>query len=207
MKSIALLGFLTLTICACSARGRDAGEACAITADCRDDLACLGGTCAVPLSCPTEAPVDCGDTIPGACCQTDTPYCCARDASCTVNAAACNTVTCAGRICAGSGSCCSGFTCSRFGKMCRAAVSLAIGESCTAASQCASGRCLNGYCTKTCTATAECGQANSCLRAQSGLICVPYCSGNADCVVFGVSITCRKATDPDGSTFNGCFGG
>lgn len=208
MKSIALLGFLTLTVGACSAKGRDAGEFCAVTADCRDDLVCDSGTCAAPATCPSEAPIDCGTTLPGMCCQTATPVCCAKDATCAARAADCNApMTCAGRSCATSSGCCDGFTCARFGKTCHAAANLAVGDACDVASQCASKRCLNGYCTKSCAATADCGSANYCLDTSLfGLICVPFCTGNPDCAVFGAGVTCQMSTDPKGLTLRGCFG-
>lgn len=79
-----------LTLCALAAAGlgcgadkcRTSGQACAVTADCCDDLACFDGLCGSPVvACPDEAPVDCGTILPGMCCPSDTPNCCAKIAT------------------------------------------------------------------------------------------------------------------------------
>lgn len=193
----------------CSAKHdcRTDGQACAETADCCDELACFDGACGVPvLACPDEAPVDCGAALPGQCCPMDAPFCCARDSSCYARASDCTGLSCSGALknCATSASCCSGLACARFGRTCNVAKNLVTGDACTASTQCASRWC-NAYCTRRCTKTSECGSANNCLESANGLLCIPFCSTNADCAVFGPGITCQKALDPNGLSLSGCF--
>lgn len=188
----------------CAAHDRSAGEACAVTADCKTDLACLRGICDTPAMCPAEAPIECSDG--SGCCQTATPYCCAKDGLCHVNAANCNgsPPTCANKACATSAGCCDGFTCSRFGRICRAGKNLVTGEACTDDAQCISRSC-SGYCTKACAKTADCGPANYCLDSAEGFQCIPFCRNNADCAVYGPDTTCQTAMDPAGLNLHGCF--
>lgn len=210
---------LSLSICLAVAAGfgcgadkcRTSGDACAVTTDCCDGLACFDGVCGEPSAqkptCPAEAPVDCGSVLPDMCCPSDTPFCCAKDQLCHVDAADCNgPPSCSGKACASSSSfdCCAGFTCARFGHTCHTAKNLDLGDACIADSQCASKSCT-AYCSKPCASTAECGTANQCLQTLAGFRCIPFCSTSADCTVFGPNITCQKSTDPSGLNLNGCF--
>lgn len=211
--------------------GRNVGEACADTPDCRTDLLCFDGECTPPGQCPTHAPAACGD---GTCCPQAFNVCCGdgncygsaaecRAATCadaggtcrgsgdccaglTCQAGTCRTATpiCAGRPCVNSTSCCTDYACSRFGKTCRSAKSLAIGEPCTSNLQCTSGLCIE-FCTKACSKTADCGGVNNCLETTSGFLCIPFCSTSSDCAVFGTGLSCQKGTDPGGLSLNGCF--
>lgn len=185
---------------------RKSGEACAQTADCCDGLACFDGMCGASVAtCPDDAPVDCDATLPGMCCPSDTPHCC-KDGNCYAKATDCGKPSCGSEFksCTTSASCCTGLTCARFGHTCHAAQKLALGDACTDLSQCVSKRC-SSYCTKPCTKTSECGSTNNCLDTADGQWCVPFCSTNADCSVFGPGVTCQTSTDPAGLTLHGCF--
>ncbi len=205
MKAIYIIPILFVVVAGCGAdKCRNSGEACAETSDCCDALACFDGACGMPvLACGDDAPVDCGSALPGMCCTTDYPTCCAKDGLCHESASSCT--GCDGKGCFTVSSCCTGFTCARFGKRCHAAKNLAIGEPCTDDLQCASRSC-EGYCTKRCTKTSDCGSANQCLETADGFFCIPFCQINTDCFVYGGSdVTCQKATDPAGLNLNGCF--
>jgi hypothetical protein len=65
----------------CSA-GRNAGQSCVETADCRPELICFAGECTVPGSCPSHTPVDCGD----GCCPQALSTCCG-DGNCYASTA------------------------------------------------------------------------------------------------------------------------
>lgn len=222
-------------LAACSA-GRNAGEVCFETADCRPELACVDGRCNLPGTCPGDAPIKCRDG--SGCCPLSHSICCddgqchetvtsclaatckstgqsCRTSTDCCGALTCNSLTktcksstppaCSGRACTSSAGCCADFACSRFGKTCHAARNLATGDPCTAHAQCLSGECSN-YCTKTCTSTAACGSANSCLETATGPACIPFCQTNADCTIFGAGITCQESTDLNGLKLKGCFG-
>lgn len=209
------------------AAGRGHGGACTASLDCEERLVCFMGKCDNPGACSGAGSTcakqeDCCGALLA--CQRGTcvveSACVAAGGACS-GASCCGTLTCqagtcktpptscAGRACQTSASCCGGFTCSRFGKTCQAAQNLATGDACTGtgSGQCrAPGMCLNGYCTKFCSKTADCGPANYCLGIDGGqFVCVPFCQGNADCSVFGIGITCQQSTDPGGLALKGCF--
>lgn len=191
----------------CTNQPRNAGEACAVTRDCRTELVCLNNVCAA-VACPSDAPIDCGDTLPGMCCPRDTPFCCAHDGSCYNTAAACAGTSCMGELksCTTSGNCCTDLTCARFGHFCQVAKDLALGDACKASAQCKSALCSD-YCTKRCSSNNECdrGIVNTCLDTDEGFRCVPTCTKDTDCSVFGPNVTCQSAMDPGGLPRKGCF--
>lgn len=170
-------------------------------------LACHKEEDAMLRDCPAEAPVDCHSTRAGICCPSSAPYCCATGEPCRASATSCmgSMMSCDGRSCATSGGCCKGFTCARFGRTCHAAQNLPIGDACTEHEQCASASC-SAYCTRPCVTSAACGAANFCLETEGGIFqCIPFCSTDADCVVFGKDVTCQVGQDPGGLMLRGCF--
>lgn len=157
----------------------DVRDPCTNDKDCKDDLICYKGKCAIPGTCPDDAPIDCGATLPGACCPASHPICCAKDETCHANAA----------------------DCGDNGKL--------LGEVCVTSNDCASRLCVNHYCTKRCSDGDDCtGDVNLttwCLKsATSGFICVPLCI-TTDCRRFGANVTCRQSTDPSGMVWDGCL--
>lgn len=67
----------------------DVRDPCTNDKDCKGDLICYKGKCAIPGTCPDDAPIDCGATLPGACCPASHPVCCAKDEMCHASAADC----------------------------------------------------------------------------------------------------------------------
>lgn len=112
MRRHLLLGISTLLLGAaglgCSA-GRDKGQACTDTRDCRPELLCFDGECTSPGSCPTHVPVSCGD---GSCCPAEARVCC-KDGNCYPSSESCRAATCveAGKSCNSPSDCCLSLTC------------------------------------------------------------------------------------------------
>lgn len=156
----------------CSA-GRNAGQSCAETADCRPELICFAGECTVPGSCPSHTPVDCGD----GCCPQALSTCCS-DGNCYASTAECKAATCTktGGACRLSGDCCTGLTC-RLGRC----------ATLSADPVCGNNKCETGENQANCCKDCGCPAGTAC---QAGT-----CKTTATVLNWTVSNGCRNGED------------
>lgn len=225
VQTIRLCSFFLLLAAGCAA-GRDAGQPCSQTADCRPELACFGGKCAkddgschvVHGACDSDGECCSGLNCNAHICEkAPTPTCTTTGKTCSSSseccrllicqAGTCKLPSCAGPACITSANCCTNYTCARFARTCQSARALPIGEACTASAQCTSGVCSD-YCTKPCTKHSDCSGSggNFCMETVSGFLCIPSCLGPADCTVFGTGVSCQGGKDPGGLMLKACFG-
>lgn len=73
---------------------------------------------------------------------------------------------------------------------------------CSDASECSTGVCDGGYCTRTCETFEVCYDEENqlygdCVQIPSGRQCAPYCFQQSDCAGFGAESLCGGAADPD----------
>lgn len=80
-------------------------------------------------------------------------------------------------------------------------------EPCTDGSECQTGTCDSGYCTRECASFQECGDdANmiygDCVALDGGAkqLCAPYCLAQSDCTAYGPEVQCGGATALDDPT-------
>lgn len=85
------------------------------------------------------------------------------------------------------------------------------GDPCDVTADCQQGHCGNTYwCQKTCVSDADCGKntynrSNYCLKGTSGKWnCFPGCTGDAQCQIFGSSLSCKPTTSKDGKSVKVC---
>jgi hypothetical protein len=80
-------------------------------------------------------------------------------------------------------------------------------EPCADASECRSGQCENGYCTRPCESYMDCSEppANGdCAEIGGEKLCVSYCNSINDCTVYGPDSKCSGVQAFDDPMF--CFG-
>ncbi len=192
-----LVAAVLLVGCGSSSSCKSLGGQCAINADCCDaNATCVQGACS-----------SCG--VAGAACNAMSDCCTSIGIGCQLGLCAKCGVT--GQACKTTADCCGGPTiiselvCDRLGKKCVEGKNLNIGQTCDDNSQCASGNCTLGYCTKSCLSNQSC-QAGVSFCESVDDTCCPFCGSgsNTDCSVYGSGLTCQNVATVNGTTLPCC---
>lgn len=81
-------------------------------------------------------------------------------------------------------------------------------EPCADGTECRTGMCENGYCTKTCESYLDCDEppaTGDCAELPGGAkLCVAYCVGAGDCAIYGETSKCSGVQAFDDPSF--CYG-
>ncbi len=152
---------------------------------------CQGGDGCCPSGCTSSNDSDCM-------CQPTTS-CQAQGFTCGTLFNGCENVSC--------GQCPNGQNCQN--NVCQMPETFGVGTPCTVDAQCAGGKCITeaelgwpgGYCSKTCSTTAQCGVNQNCeFNSDGDGLCVERCSSDAQCPRSGY-----RCGDRDFDGVDACF--